>query len=104
MGILIDFGKAFDNINHKQLIIKPYLYGSCGELAQLISSCLQYHNHLVKHSSYSSPLQNLKNGVPQGCILGPLLFIWYIYDIFQLNAIAFWPKNKILVCKSSIWQ
>ena len=76
LAIFIDLSKAFDCLNHNVLLKKLQHYGFSNLALNLLSNRQQF----VKSSEYTSNLQNITTGVPQGSILGPLLFLIYMND------------------------
>lgn len=86
IGIFIDYSKAFDTINHVTLLQKCNHYGFRGVFLKLIESYLKYRQQVVVINNHTSNLQAISAGVPQGSILGPLLFCIYINDIVNIDA------------------
>ncbi len=81
MATFIDLSKAFDTIDHKILLRKLEHMGIRGQVNTWLSSYLNRRQQYMEFSNYKSNLAFLKCGVPQGSILGPILFIVYINDI-----------------------
>ena len=78
-GIYLDLCKAFDTVDRNILINKLDKYGIKGKAIQILESYLTDRTQTVSIGGTKSTLKEINIGVPQGSILGPLLFIIYIY-------------------------
>ena len=96
-AILMDMSKAFDCLPHRLLMAKLKAYGLSEEAVKLLDSYLNDRSQQIKLGPYSSSREKLFKGVPQGSILGPLLFnVFYkLHFIVQSNLYNYADDNTL---------
>ena len=106
IGIFIDLSKAFDTLNHDVLLKKLEFSEIRGSLIFLLKSYLMNRQQYVQFNGITSMHLSVNCGVPQGSVLGPLLFILYINDLpsvcKQLLCLLFADDTNMLYSNSNI--
>ena len=89
-GVIIDISQAFDKVWHIGLLFKLKAYGVGGKLLSLLENYLENRKQRVVLNGQNSEWKEINYGVPQGSVLGPLLFLIYIHDL---------PDGITSICK-----
>ena len=100
-GVFVDLQKAFDTVDHDILLAKLRHYGIRGKAFTLFKSYLTGRKQFVTISGHSSTELLVKHGVPQGSVLGPLLFLIYINDLqsaIKFSIVHLFADDKNLLC------
>ena len=100
IGLFLDFSKAFDTVDHTLLINKLHRYGIRGTSLSLIKSYLENRTHHVTIADSKSTTKPIAISVPQGSVLGPLLFNIYTNDLnllFQNEKLILYADDTSLI-------
>jgi len=103
--VYLDFSKAFDSVPHQRLLLKLEGYGVSGPVLEWTKSFLLYRQQQVVVAGFESSWADVLSGVPQGSVLGPVLFICCINNMPDLikSLIYMYPDDAKLFNKVCVW-
>ena len=107
LGIFYDLSKAFDVISHDMLLNKLNTYGIRRNANNLFVSYIANRSQFVDIDGHSSSLLNIQSGVPQGSIIGPLLYFIHVNDIPNSctgNILLFADDTTLCISNSTTYK
>lgn len=107
IAIFLDLAKAFDTVSHNKLLHRLELYGVRGVANNLLTSYLQGRNQCVKINKTLSNFEVVTCGIPQGTVLGPILFNVYLNELLHLNTFAkitAYADDTVLLIEGDSWE
>jgi retron-type reverse transcriptase len=108
IGIFIDLAKAFDTVSHRILIKKLHHIGIRGIARDWFESYLKNRTQIMKYKDICSDPIEVSYGVPQGSILGPILFLLYMNDLCCMkltnSRIVSYADDTVLLFSGSTWK
>lgn len=107
LGVFVDLAKAFDTVNHGLLLDKLEHLGVRGIAYNLFKSYLQNRTQRVQVNGVLSNIETVTCGVPQGTVLGPIMFIIYINDLLNINSsgtLISFADDTVIVYTADCWS
>lgn len=107
LGVFVDLAKAFDTVSHGLLLEKLENLGIRGNVLKLFKSFLEERKQKVEIKNVLSKEQTVTCGVPQGTVLGPVLFTIYLNSLFTLNSsgtIISFADDTVILYTGHTWD
>lgn len=108
LAVFLDLARAFDTVPHHKLLQVLKKYGLRGIALELLESYLTERYQMLRLNDIISEKQKIKIGVPQGTVLGPLLFICYINGLLKLlninGQIISYADDTVIVFAGDTWE
>eukprot|EP00112_Aurelia_sp_Birch-Aquarium-sp1_P026342 Seg9297.1 transcript_id=Seg9297.1/GoldUCD/mRNA.D3Y31 product="putative RNA-directed DNA polymerase from transposon X-element" protein_id=Seg9297.1/GoldUCD/D3Y31 len=100
-AVYMDFAKAFDTVPHERLLVKLKGYGIKGKVLEWIRHFLSGCRQRVVVNGHCSSWAPVNSGIPQGSVMGPLLFICYVNDMPEVvhSAIRMFADDTKIFCQ-----
>lgn len=107
LAIFLDLAKAFDTVSHQNLLDKLQSYGIRGLPFKLLQSFITGRKQCVKINNITSPSAIISTGVPQGTVLGPILFNIYVNQLLECEVggdIVAYADDTAIIFSADDWQ
>lgn len=106
LGVFVDLAKAFDTVSHRLLLDKLEHIGIRGNVLNLFKSYLEERKQVVEINQVRSHEETVSYGVPQGTVIGPVLFTIYLNQLLTLNStgtIISYADDTVILYSGSTW-
>lgn len=107
LGVFLDLSKAFDTVDHTVLANSLQKVGIRGKPLQLLQCYLRNRSQIVEINNCQSHEQYIQHGIPQGTVLGPVLFLIYVNDLLEMNTqgkIISFADDTVILYSGSSWE
>lgn len=107
LAVFLDLAKAFDTVSHTLLLEKLESVGIRGHAHKLLTSYLSERLQCVQIGNFKSSMRVMRSGVPQGTIIGPLLFVIYMNDLFSIDTagqIRSFADDTVIFYEDTCWE
>lgn len=104
--MFLDLAKAFDTVCHRRLLSRLYSIGMRGPVYRLFEQYLKQRKQIVRIGETDSEFRYITYGIPQGTVLGPILFIIYVNELFSLQTsgtVVSFADDTVLFVEDETW-